>query len=152
MLFCSDVQPGAGSSQTMTPWESPGIGKTYKGLFAAHLNFQHHAIWAPNQRWWFSTHHLLVAWTWPWGFRLVEYHFYHFFSLEEYPWKDLLLEHPRSLVLGLRVTSNMPQLEAVAQPLVIQCPALPLPEGQIIYRPNGTHTSMSWAIPFASSI
>lgn len=60
----------------MTPSESPGISKIYKGLFAAHLDFQHHALWAPSQRWWFSTHHLLVAWTWPWGFKLAQYHFY----------------------------------------------------------------------------
>lgn len=59
----------------MTLSESPGISKAHK---AAPLNFQHHALWAPSQRWWFSTHHLLVAWTWPWGFRLVQYHSYSF--------------------------------------------------------------------------
>lgn len=38
------------------------------------------------------------------------------FSLEQYLGKDFMLEHPRSIVLGPHVTSNMPQLEAVAQP------------------------------------
>lgn len=37
-------------------------------------------------------------------------------SAEQYPWEDLTLEHPQLLVLGPHDTSNMPQLEAVAQP------------------------------------
>lgn len=41
--FCSGARHSASGSQKMTPWESPGKGKAYKELFAAHLNVLQHA-------------------------------------------------------------------------------------------------------------